>query len=52
MRLSKWMPILFLGKTSNDIYILARGSSVRLSKSEKNFPGLVQACDLFKFSRG
>ena len=46
---AKWMPILFLGKTSNDMYILARGSSVRLSKSIKRiFPDWYKHVDLYR----
>ena len=46
---AKWMPILFLGKTSNDMYILARGSSVRLSKSIKRiFPHWYKHVDLYR----
>ena len=32
---AKWMPLIFLGETWNDMCILGRGSSVRLSKSIK-----------------
>lgn len=46
---AKWMPILFLGKTSNDMYILARGSSVRLSESIKHsFPDWCKHVDLHR----
>ena len=46
---AKWMPIMFLGKTSNDMYILARGSSVRLSKSIKRiFPEWFRHIDLYR----
>ena len=46
---AKWMPIMFLGKTSNDMYILARGLSVRLSKSIKRiFPEWFRHIDLYR----
>ena len=46
---AKWTPIIFLGKTSNDMYILGRGSSVRLSKSIKRiFPNWFKHADLYK----
>ena len=46
---AKWMPILFLGKTSNDMYILGRGSSVRLSKSIKRiFPDWFNHIELYR----
>ena len=46
---AKWMPIMFLGKTSNDMHILARGSSVRLSKSIKRiFPEWFRHIDLYR----
>ena len=46
---AKWMPIIFLGKTSNDMYILARGTSVRLSKSIKRiFPDWFKHVDLYR----
>ena len=39
----------FLGKTANDMYILARGSSVRLSKSIKRiFPEWFRHIDLYR----
>ena len=46
---AKWMPILFLGKTSNGMYILGRGSSVRLSKSIKRiFPDWFNHIELYR----
>ena len=46
---AKWMPIIFLGTSSNDMFILARGSSVRLSKSIKRiFPEWFKHIDLYR----
>ena len=46
---AKWTPILFLGKTSNGMYILGRGSSVRPSKSIKRiFPDWFNHIELYR----